>query len=279
MASARRLFEIVDRPAPVTDATEPLSAPPSAHITLVGATLRHAPGAPLALDRVDLALPPGRKVAVVGPSGAGKSSIVEVLLRFRDLDAGEVLLGVHPAEGYASADVRRMVGVVDQDPHLFDATIEENLRLANPEATGTEIRSALRRAALDEWVDALPDGLKTPVGERGRLVSGGERRRLALARALLAGSPVLVLDEPTAHLDPPSARRLIGDLLGGVGDRSVLLITHDLLGVEAVDEVVVLDAGRVVQRGPHTSLVASPGPYRRLWECRSGAIEPAGAAV
>ena len=167
--------------------------------------------------------------------------------------------------------MRRLVGLCAQDAHLFDSSVRENLLLASKDATEDELRDALARARLLDWADALPDGLDTLVGEHGARLSGGQRQRLALARALLADFPVLVLDEPAEHLDLPTADALTADLLAATEGRTTLLITHRLAGLDAVDEVVVLDAGRVVQRGAYAELAAVDGPLRRMLERETAA--------
>ena len=154
-----------------------------------------------------------------------------------------------------------MIGLLTQDAHIFDTTIAENLRPADPAATEAAMRAVLIRVGLDDWLDALPKGLATPLGEHGATLSGGERQRLALARLLLARHQVLVFDEPAEHLDPLAATALTADLLRETGDRSVLFITHAHDGLEACDEVIVLDAGRIVDRGRYDELVSRPGPF------------------
>jgi ATP-binding cassette subfamily C protein CydCD len=163
-------------------------------------------------------------------------------------------------------DVRRLVGLCAQDAHLFDSSVRENLLLAKKDATEDELRAALERARLLDWADGLPDGLDTLVGEHGARLSGGQRQRLALARALLADFPVLVLDEPAEHLDLATADALTADLLAATEGRTTLLITHRLAGLEDVDEVIVLDEGRVVQRGPYAGLASVAGPLRGMAE-------------
>jgi ATP-binding cassette, subfamily C, bacterial CydCD len=157
------------------------------------------------------------------------------------------------------------VGLVGQDAHLFDTTIAENLRIGRRESTDDELCDVLRRVGLAGWLAELPGGLGTEVGRQGSRLSGGQRQRVAVARALLADFPVLVLDEPAEHLEPAAADALTGDVLGLTGDRSLLLITHRLAGLESVDEILVLDEGRVVERGPHDVLIDRDGRYARLW--------------
>jgi ABC-type multidrug transport system fused ATPase/permease subunit len=199
------------------------------------------PGQPEpAVDNVSLRLEPGERVALVGPSGAGKSTVTNLLVRFLDPELGRVTLDGRDVRAYRQADVRRAISVVGQDAHLFSASIRENLRLAQPNASDEALAEALRRARIWNWIAALPDGLDTLVGECGRELSGGQRQRIALARTLLADAPVLVLDEPTAHLDPSTATRLVEDVLSAAGDRTVLLITHRTEGLDLVDRVVSL---------------------------------------
>jgi ABC-type multidrug transport system fused ATPase/permease subunit len=187
-----------------------------------------------------------------------------VLLRFCELSAGTALLNGHDLAGYAADDVRSVVGGCPQNPHLFDASIRDNVRLARPGATDEELAAAAARARLLPWIASLPQGWDTPVGSHGAAVSGGERQRLALVRAFLADPALLILDEPTTHLDPPARRALAADLLRATEGRAVLLITHELEGLDQVDEIVVLDQGRIAERGSHRQLRRAGGPYQRL---------------
>jgi ABC-type multidrug transport system fused ATPase/permease subunit len=206
---------------------------------------RYEPGGPFVLDGASLRLEPGRKIALLGPSGAGKTTVTNLLLRFLDPEQGRVTLAGRDVRRYRQEEVRRSIAVAGQDAHLFSTSIRHNVRLARPDAEDGEIEDALRRAGIWEWVSGLPDGWDTLVGEEGRELSGGQRQRVAIARALLADAPVLVLDEPTAHLDPLAAERLIDDVLDAAGDRTVLLITHRPEGLDRMDEVLVLDGGSV----------------------------------
>jgi thiol reductant ABC exporter CydC subunit len=274
--SAERILEVVDTPAPVVEPEPPGSLPGTGPWTvrLQGVRARWPDGdpeAPAAVNGVDLDVAAGRRVAVVGESGAGKSTLAAVLLRFVDPVAGRYELGGVDVRRLAGDDVRRVVGLCAQDAHVFDSTIRENLQLARPEADDDALRDALRRTRLLDWVDTLPEGLDTFVGERGARMSGGERQRLALARVLLADRPVLVLDEPTANLDAAMADALVDDFLAATAGRTTLLITHRLARLEAVDEVVVLDGGRVRERGTHAGLLQAGGRYRALWETERAA--------
>ncbi|GGZ10170.1 ABC transporter [Streptomyces olivaceoviridis] len=263
--SAERVYEVLDAPEPVREPVSPRRAPASPFPVVVkGVVARYAGQRREALAGLDLTLEEGRRIAVVGASGSGKTTLAQVLLRFLDAEAGSYTLAGVDACALDGDDVRRFVGLCAQDAHLFDSSVRENLLLARKDATEADLRGALARARLLDWVDALPDGLDTLVGEHGARLSGGQRQRLALARALLAGFPVLVLDEPAEHLDLPTADALTADLLAATEGRTTLLITHRLAGLDAVDEVIVLDAGRVVQRGPYERLITEDGPLREM---------------
>ncbi|WTO41377.1 thiol reductant ABC exporter subunit CydD [Streptomyces achromogenes] len=276
--SAERVYEILDAAEPVREPEQPRPAPVTPFpVVLKGVAARYEGQRREALAGLDLTLERGRRIAVVGASGSGKTTLAQVLLRFLDPRAGSYTLAGVDACAVAGDDVRRLVGLCAQDAHLFDSSVRENLLLARKDATEAELRGALARARLLDWVQSLPDGLDTLVGEHGARLSGGQRQRLALARALLAGFPVLVLDEPAEHLDLATADALTADLLAATEGRTTLLITHRLAGLDAVDEVIVLDAGRVVQRGPYRRLLAEDGPLREMAVRESEAEAPAGA--
>jgi ATP-binding cassette subfamily C protein CydCD len=265
--AAARVFEVIDAPEPVREPAEPAALPAAPRtLTVRDLHARWTPQGPLALAGVDLELTPGKRVAVVGPSGSGKTTLAGVLLRFLEPAAGSVILDGTALTDLAGDDVRRVIGLCAQDAHVFDSSLRENLRLARPTCTDDDLRAALARAHLLDWVDTLPAGLDTMVGEHGARLSGGQRQRLALARALLADFEILLLDEPAEHLDLPTADALTADLLDATRDRTTLLVTHRLTGLDAVDEIVVLSEGRVLQRGTWDRLVGSPGPFRTLWD-------------
>jgi thiol reductant ABC exporter CydC subunit len=243
LAAGRRVLELTDREPSVADPAFPLPAPtPPYSVALETVTARYAPCEAPALSRFSLRLDPGRRVVLLGPSGAGKSTVVNLLLRFVDPERGQVTLAGESLRRYRQEDVRSAIAVAGQDAHLFSASIRDNLLLGRPGAMAAELERVLRAARIWDWVQSLPDGLDTLVGEEGRELSGGQRQRIVLARALLADTPVLVLDEPTAHLDPPTAQRLIEDVFTAAEGRCVLLITHRPEGIDLADELVHLRA-------------------------------------
>jgi len=288
LQSARRLFEIIAASAEVVDPPEPPPLPERNDLRVSGVWFRYppvtsrsrprpsphssaAPGAeedpqPWVLQDISFDLPPGKRMALVGPSGAGKSTLAALLLRFWEYPAGEICLGGVDLRQLEQEAVRSCLAVAPQQTYLFSASVRDNLRLVAPQASQAEIEQAARLAQLHERILALPQGYDTWVGEHGLRLSGGERQRLALARALLRPAPILVLDEPAAHLDPLTERDALQSILEHTRGRALLLITHRLVAMEAMDEILVLQAGRIVERGRHADLLTLNGLYRRLWE-------------
>jgi thiol reductant ABC exporter CydC subunit len=262
--SADRVFDIVDAPPPCPDppAPQPLpQSPPT--VAARGLTVSWPGAAAAAVADLDLDWSQGQRIAVVGASGSGKTSLAMALLRFLPYSGSLTLNGL-PLDALLGDDVRSAIGVLAQDAHLFDTTIEENLRLARPEAAEDELWQALRRAGVAGWVADLPDGLGSRVGAHGSRISGGQRQRLALARVLLAEQPLVILDEPTEHLDPVEGDQVLADALDALRGRGVLLITHHLRHVLHCDEVVVMAQGRVVDRGDPGAARHAGGAFAAL---------------
>jgi len=242
-AAGGRVAQLLAQPAPVTEPVAPVPLPERPYrLAARGLTAGWTPGVPVLRD-VCFDVPAGSRVAIVGPSGAGKTTLAMVLLRFLDYSGGTVTLNGTELRAFASDELRKVIGLCEQDPHVFDSTLEANLRLARPEAAEEELRDALDRARLLDWADSLPFGLQTPVGEHGMRLSGGQRQRLALARVLLADFPVVILDQPAEHLDQETAGELTRDLLGAVAGRTVLLLTRRSVDPGSVDEVLRLADG------------------------------------
>ena len=264
--SAARVFGVIDMPDPVPEPVDAVPVPlHPAGIDVVGLWAGYPDAAGPALRGVDLSIGVGTRMAIVGPSGAGKSSLASVLLRFLTWQAGSLTLDGTSIDRMSSDDLRTVIGLVGQDAYLFDASIAENLRLARRDATEAELVDVVARVGLADWLRGLPLGLATQVGRHGARLSGGQGQRLAVARALLADFPVLVFDEPAEHLDPAAADALTADLLEVTEGRTVVLITHRLTGLEAVDEILVMDGGRVIERGTHDELLDGGGRYSHLW--------------
>jgi ATP-binding cassette subfamily C protein CydC len=272
IAAAGRLLEVVDAPPAVADPPAPLPSPATYDLVVEDLRFSYTPGLPPALDGVSFRVPAGGCVAVVGPSGAGKSTLANLLQRFWDYDAGRVTLGGRELRDLAQDDLRALVGVVAQRTHLFNATIRENIALARPDALIEQVIAAAQAAQIHDFIAALPEGYDTRAGELGVRLSGGERQRVAIARALLKDAPMLVLDEATANLDAITERAVMRTLRRAMAGRTTLIITHRLVELEACDKIIVLRAGRVAERGTHSSLVQTRGLYYRLWAQQHGLI-------
>jgi len=254
---------VVDTPAPAT------FAPADFGVELRDVTFGYTPARPL-FEGLSLAIPAGMKVGFVGRSGGGKTTLTRLLLRFADLQGGEIRIGGLPIHEVPQAALRRAIAYVPQDPSMFHRSIADNIRFGRPEATDIEVRMAARLAHAAEFIEALPDGYETLVGERGVKLSGGQRQRVAIARAILKDAPILVLDEATSALDSES-EALIQDALWTLMEgRTAMVIAHRLSTVRRMDELVVLDRGRVVERGAHGALLERQGIYAALWARQSG---------
>ncbi len=265
LSAAQRLFEIVDVPPVVIDTPSPFPTPKGFGLKIEHLSFAYNVGDNPALTNISFSVPPQSRLAIVGPSGAGKSTLVNLLLRFWDYHQGEIWLGGHELRQYRLDDLRTMMSVVSQRTHLFTGTIRDNLRLAQPDASDETIIQAARQAQIHQFIQSLPQGYNTWVGEQGVRLSGGERQRLAIARALLKNAPILILDEPTSNLDPVVEREIMQTIHTLMAERTTLLITHRLTGMDAVDQILVLKNGRIVEAGKHHTLLAKQGLYHQLW--------------
>jgi ATP-binding cassette subfamily C protein CydC len=256
-ASAKRLFAIIDRPPVITEPVEAADKPASFQIDFEHVTFRYAAHSAPVLRDINLNLGQGKKLAIVGPTGSGKSSLIQLLLRYRAAESGAILLGQRPLEDYRSEQLHDWFAVVPQKVHLFNTTVRNNLLLARPGASRQELDRACHLAQLDDFIAQQPRGYDTWVGETGIKLSGGQARRIAIARALLRDFECLILDEPGEGLDSRTERDLVSGLVQAIGDRSLILITHSQAGLNQVDEIIVLENGVCVARGDYPSLKAS----------------------
>jgi len=225
------------------------------------------------LEQVSFKLRDGEKLAIVGPSGAGKSTIARLLFRFYDIDEGQILISDQDIAGVTQQSLREAIGIVPQDTVLFNDSILYNLQYARPQATFAEVREVARLADIDEFIDQLPDGYDTIVGERGLKLSGGEKQRVAIARVLLKDPAILVFDEATSSLDSQSEKNILGALRRISNNKTTLVIAHRLSTVVDADRIIVLDHGRVCEQGDHESLIKADGLYAELWRLQQKKAE------
>lgn len=265
-AAARRILEVVDAEPAVRFEGDAELAPGPLDVAFEGVSFRYPGAVDDALRRVDLRVAAGERLALVGASGSGKTTLGHLLVRFWDPDRGRVCVGGRDLREVGEAALRRSVAVVSQHPHLFTATLRDNLRLARPAAPDEALWRALAGARLEDFVRSLPEGLDTWLGEGGATLSGGEARRLTVARALLRDAPVLLLDEPTEGLDPGTEADLLEALEPLLAGRTVLLIGHRLAALGGADRAVVLDRGRVVEEGPPAGLYRRGGAFAALMD-------------
>jgi ATP-binding cassette subfamily C protein CydC len=278
-AAAKRLFEVVDTEPVISDQFSVISDQSSVssqklpltnyQLQITDLTFAYPNTTTPALDHVTFNLQPSTSIAIVGPSGAGKSTIASLLLRFWEYESGEISLGGESLKSLNQDEVRKRCALVSQNSFFFNTSIRENLRLARPSLTQEEMETAARDAQIHDFIAGLPKGYDTFIGEQGLRLSGGERQRLALARMLLKDAPILIFDEPTANLDPLTEKQVLDTLFSVMRGKTSLLITHRLVGLENMDEILVLDNGRLKERGTHAELLDQGGLYHRLWDLQN----------
>jgi ATP-binding cassette, subfamily B, bacterial len=273
MASSRRILDLVAVPSAITDGPHPLPQPVRGEVRLDGVCFAYASGPDVLCD-LDLVMPAGRTTAIVGPTGAGKSSIVKLLLRLYDPQAGAVRLDGLDIRDLRLADLRGAFGLVSQDVYLFHGSVRDNIAYGRPDATDAEIAAAAEIAEAHDFIMALPRGYDTVVGERGQKLSGGQRQRVSIARAVLADPAVLVLDEATSAVDNETEAAIQRSLMRVAQGRTTIVIAHRLSTIRHADRIHVLEAGRVVEAGVHDELVSTGGLYTALWRVQTGEPVP-----
>ncbi|MGJ3242660.1 MAG: ABC transporter ATP-binding protein [Opitutales bacterium] len=275
-ASGDRVFDLLDHPVEIEEPADPQPFPPGlVNVTFEGVSFAYAEREEV-LPELNLELPAGQVTALVGHTGAGKSTIANLILRYYDTVKGSVRINGTDVRAIGLSQLRGNIGVVAQDPFLFDASVRDNLLLAAPEADDPSIEAALRGACAWEFVRKLPEGLDTLIGERGIRLSQGEKQRLTIARVMLKNPPLVILDEATSSVDTITERQIQAALDNLIAERTVLVIAHRLSTVRRADQIVVLEKGRILERGDHDALIAAGGHYADLWQHQQDLI-PEGA--
>ncbi len=274
--AARRLFEVVDTEPEISDQLSVTSdqLPITNHqLQITNLSFTYPTQAIPALQHVTFNLQPSTSIAIVGPSGAGKSTIANLLLRFWEYEVGEIRLGGESLKALNQDQVRERCGYVSQNTYFFNTSIYENLRFARKKVTREEVEAACKSAQIHEFILSLPKGYDTMIGEQGLRLSGGERQRLAIARALIKDAPILILDEPTANLDPLTEQQVLETLFAVMKRKTSLLITHRLIGLENVDKILVMNHGQIIERGTHAGLSSRDSFYRRLLDLQNRILD------
>ena len=274
--AARRLFEVVDTVPVISEQSSVISHQlpiTSYQLQITNLSFTYPNQSIPVLQHITFNLRPLTSLAIVGPSGAGKSTLANLLLRFWDYSSGDITLGGDSLHGLDQDGVRARIGFVSQNAYFFNTSVYENLRFARRRVTKEEIESAAKSAQIHDFILGLPKGYDTLIGEQGLRLSGGERQRLAIARAIIKDAPILILDEPTANLDPLTEKQILETLFALMKKKTSLLITHRLVGLENVDEILVMDHGQIVERGSQSELMKINGLYHRLWDLQNRILQ------
>ena len=269
LQAARRLFEMADQQPAIIEPVIPVSVPEKPNILIRNLSFQYHGNLPLAADHLNIDIPYGRKIALVGENGSGKTTILNLLMRFWDCQPGEILIDGILVQEFSPKELRQRIGYVSPGGAIFQTTLRQNLLLANPGALDADLLRVLDCVQLGEWVQTLPDGLDTWLGASGLTISGGQLQRIQLARGLLMDAPIYLLDEPTTHLDVETENRLISLFRSIFQNRSLVWVTHRLVGLDWLDEILVLENGRVVERGNQHTLLESRGRFYQLWEIQN----------
>ncbi|HPA32651.1 MAG TPA: thiol reductant ABC exporter subunit CydC [Anaerolineaceae bacterium] len=269
LQAARRLFEMADQQPAIIEPVIPVSVPEKPNILIRNLSFQYHGNLPLAADHLNINLSYSRKIALVGENGSGKTTILNLLMRFWDCQPGEILIDGIPVQEFSPKELRQRIGYVSPGGAIFQTTLRQNLLLANPGALDADLLRVLDSVQLGEWVQTLPDGLDTWLGASGLTISGGQLQRIQLARGLLMDAPIYLLDEPTTHLDVETENRLISLFRSIFQNRSLVWVTHRLVGLDWLDEILVLENGRVVERGNQHTLLESRGRFYQLWEIQN----------
>lgn len=270
--AGQRLFEVIDTPPTIHDPVQLSPVPSHYGLDVRHLSFRYTDQSSDVLNDISFSVPQGHYVAIVGPSGAGKSTIANLILRLWNYEQGSIQLGGNELRDYHQRDIHHLIGVVEQQTHLFNATVRENLLIGRPEASQAEIEEAARKAHIHEVIEALPHGYNTLIGEQGLKLSGGERQRLAIARAILKDAPLLIFDEATANLDTQTERDVLRAIHSVIQGRTTLMITHRLVGLERADEILVMQAGKIRERGTQHDLLQAEGLYWKLWQIQNQTV-------
>ncbi|WP_075881523.1 ABC transporter ATP-binding protein [Vreelandella massiliensis] len=272
MASTRRILDLLEEPIKVKETSDqPLATPVRGEVTFDAVSFHYA-SSEVGVDGINLHVPAGNTLALVGATGSGKSTLVKLLLRFYDPESGRVLIDGQPINAVSLQSLRQAIGLVSQDVYLFEGSIRDNIAYGKPDADDAAIIDAAKTAEAWSFIDTLPQGLDTPVGERGVRLSGGQRQRLSLARALLKDPPILVLDEATSAVDNETEAAIQRSLKRIAHGRTVLMIAHRLSTIVHADEIVVIEKGQVTERGTHDDLLDANGHYAAQWRVQTGAV-------